>query len=506
MNKLYFLCLLFFQTGFSQAPAIQWQRALGGTNWDEVNCINQTTDGGYILAGSSRSNNGDVTGNHGDFDCWVVKLSASGNLEWQKALGGTSIDKATMIKESPDGGYIMSGVTSSSNGDVSVFHGIGQDFWIVKLSGSGNIVWEKTYGGSGSEYAQCVEVTSDGGYIAAGFTNSHDGDVSGVHGTQYPDGWIVKISGSGELQWQKAYGGTNYEDIYDIQQTLDGGYIIAATSASSDGDLSINYGGYDWWIVKLSGTGTIQWQKTFGSMVGEIPGSVRQTADGGYILAGVGGLLTNGEPWIVKLSSSGSTQWTASYGGSRGDNISRIRQTADGGYIAIGITNSIDGDVTGLHGDYNDAWMVKISNSGALQWQKTLGGYSNENGLVDIQQTTDGGYILTANTESSGGDVTGYHGGFAYDYWVVKLGPDLSNPVFENQSLQLFPNPAIATITVKQPNATIQKVSVTDIAGKIVLDELHDGNQINVEKLATGMYMLTAFSGDGKIMAKFVKQ
>ncbi len=394
----------------------------GGSGHDDTTSIQLTTDGGYIIAGDTSSNDGDVTGNHGNYDYWVVKLDSAGSIQWQKCLGGSSNEVSQSIKPTTDGGYIIAGNTSSNDGDVTGHHGL-QDFWVVKLDSAGSIQWQKCLGGSSHDAAYSVQQTADGGYIVAGSTSSNDGDVTGYHGLQ--DSWIVKLNASGTIQWQKCLGGSSDDYIYDVQQTADGGYIVAGTTYSNDGDVTGNHGGYDYWIVKLNASGVIQWQKCLGGSGSEWAYSVQQTADGGYIVAGytysndgdVTGNHGNNDYWVVKLDSAGSIQWQKFIGGSSNEFAQSIKPTTDGGYIIAGYTSSNDGDVTGNHGGY-DYWIVKLNASGVIQWQKCLGG-SVTDAAFSVQQIADGGYIVAGSTLSNNGDVTGNHGG--YDIWIVKL-------------------------------------------------------------------------------------
>ena len=409
---------------FAQAPAIQWQKALGGTSYDSARSIQPTSDGGYIIAGYSQSTDGDITGNHGNRDAWVVKLSSTGSLQWQKTLGGINDDYANSIQSTSDGGYIMAGSTQSNDGDVSGNHG-SADIWVVKLSSTGNLLWQKTLGGTFSEEANSIQPTTDGGYIIAGNTSSNNGDVTGNHGSV--DAWVVKINNNGSLQWQKALGGTNIDNAHNIQFNNDGSYIVVGYTNSNNGDVTGNHGNGDAWVVKISSTGSLDWQKCIGGSSDDGAESIQITTDGGYIVAGYtnstnGDVIGNSggqDAWVVKFSSTGSLDWQKCLGGSSGDGARNIQLTIDGGYITAGYTNSNNGDVTGNHGEY-DFWIVKLSSTGNMQWQKALGGTSFDS-LFDIQITPEGGYIIAGNTSSVDGDVIGNHGGVGVDAWVVKL-------------------------------------------------------------------------------------
>lgn len=210
--------------------------------------IELTNDGGFIVAGSTHSDDGNVSGNHGMSDFWIVKLDSEGVLEWQKCLGGSGHDWAHSVQQTADGGYILAGSTESNDGDVTGNHG-GQDFWIVKLKEDGELEWQRCLGGSSNDTASAVQQTIDGGYIVSGYTESNDGDVSGNRGNS--DYWLVKLSSSGDLLWQKCLGGSDHDYSHSLQQTTDGGYILAGSSRSNDGDVTGNQGDYDFWVVKL---------------------------------------------------------------------------------------------------------------------------------------------------------------------------------------------------------------------------------------------------------------
>jgi hypothetical protein len=448
MKHLFILTFFLFSNYFlnaQQAPAIQWQKSLGGTNDDRPFCTRKTSDAGYVVAGASFSNDGDVSGHHGTLnfaDFWITKLSSTGSLDWQKSLGGTGDDWARSIQQTLDGGYIIAGYTTSSNGDVTGHHG-DYDCWVVKLSADGSLAWQKTLGGTFEDRAYCIQQTSDSGYIIAAESLSDDGDVTGHRGSTYnSDYWVVKLSGTGNIEWEKSLGGTWNDHAYSIQQTSDQGYIVCGISNSADGDVSGNHsiGNYDYWVVKLDSQGGIAWQKCLGGTQFENGQGIRQTTDGGYIVGGFSysadgdvtghhGSTGNADFWTVKLGSTGGIQWQKSLGGTGGDWAFAIEPTADGGYITVGVSNSTNGDASGNNDIYGNYWIVKISNTGMLQWQKSLGSptlYGEE--AYSIQQTSDNGYIIAGSASANGGDVTGNHGNA--DFWIVKLAPDVSNPVY----------------------------------------------------------------------------
>jgi len=449
MKKFTIFMSFILISGFSyaQAPDIEWQKCLGGTVWDFAYSIQQTGDGGFIVAGYTESNDGDVSGNHGGYDSWVVKLNSSGNIEWQKCLGGTDYDFAIFIQQTSDGGFIVAGETNSNDGDVSGNHG-SSDFWVVKLNNSGNILWQKCLGGTDEDKARSVQQTSDGGFIVAGNTHSNDGDVLGNHG--YFDFWVVKLNISGNIEWQKCLGGTENDYAESIQQTIDGGFIVAGKTFSNDGDVSGNHSSFgDYWVVKLSGSGDIEWQKCLG--------------------------------------------------GTDGDGAHSIQQTSDGEFIVAGYTHSNDGDVSGIHGwGYHDFWIVKLSSLGNIQWQKCLGGKCWDE-AYSIQQTNDGEFIVAGVTASNDGDVSGNHGEGYPDYWLVKL--DLGSYIKEQTTdnvIKVIPNPNkgifFVNFTVNKPENII--IKVVNNLGEIVYTEEHNnfiGNfsqEIDLSTQPKGIYFI----------------
>ncbi|SFB79707.1 T9SS type A sorting domain-containing protein [Kaistella jeonii] len=515
MKKIFLLFTLIssFLTIAQTAPSIQWQKSLGGSFVDQANCVRQTIDGGYIIAGYSNSTNGDVTGNHGGFDYWIVKINSSGIIQWQKSLGGSGSDFATSIDQTIDGGYIVAGDSSSIDGNVSGHHGAStssEDCWIVKLDSEGNIQWEKSLGGNSSDYAKSIKQTTDGGYIFAGHSVSTDGDVSGNHGGY--DYWIVKLDDRGNIQWQKSLGGTKDDYARSVQQTADSGYVIAGSSFSNDGDVSGHHGSTnreDYWVIKLDNSGSIQWQKSLGGSGIEQAWSVQQTTDVGYIVAGssssTDGDLNENEGitdyWIVKLNSNGSIKWQKSFGGSDYDNAASVQQTTDGGYIVAGYSSSNDGDVIGNHGA-TDSWILKLDGSGNIAWQKSLGG-SGDDGGVSIQQSIDGGYIIAGGSTSSNGDVTVNHG--YYDYWIVKLSAEgLATQEADFTKINIYPNPIKDILNFSEE---VSNVKITDVSGTMVKQISAKGKSIDVSALTKGVYIISATTRAGEtVNRKIVKE
>jgi hypothetical protein len=363
------ILLLFFLLSVSVPTASgQWAFTYGGSDDDSLISIQQTQDSGYIVAGTTSSfgaGNGDIV---------LMKLTRAGELTWQKAYGGTGTEIAKSIRQTQDGGYIVAGQTSSFGaGDYNL--------WVMKLNSSGEVTWEKRYGGPRDDYAGSIQQTQDGGYIVAGHTFSFGEGIT--------DAWVIKLDGTGNVTWQKTYGGSGEDGIDPVQQTQDGGYIVAGSTTSFGTE------GFDVWIMKLDSSGAIVWQKAYGGSSDDWAKAIQQTQDGGYIVAaytssfGVG----SGDAWVMKLNSSGAVVWQKAYGGAGDDLAKSIQQTQDGGYIVAGGTWPF---VLGP----DDAWILKLDSIGEVTWQKIYGG-SAWDSASSIQQTQDGGYIVAGQTCSS---------------------------------------------------------------------------------------------------------
>ncbi|WP_294274684.1 T9SS C-terminal target domain-containing protein [uncultured Chryseobacterium sp.] len=404
------------------------RNVFGGTADDKSYSVTHTADGGYAVAGSTESNNGDVSGNHGNNDVWIVKFKKTGDVEWKKTYGGSGKDEARAIIQTADGGYAVAGYTTSSNsGNISSNHG-GLDVWVVKLDPAGAIEWQKTYGGSGTDEAKSIIQNTDGSYVLAGYTQSNDGDVSGNHGNT--DFWVVKLSGSGNIEWQKAQGGTNEDVARSVISTPDGGYVVAGYTYSNDGNVSGNHGNYDLWVVKFSGTGALEWQKPLGGTDDDGATSIAVASDGGYVVAGytystdgdVTGNHGNYDIWVVKLSGTGVIEWKKTLGGSIDEYPNAVIRTSDGGYAMAGYTaSSNSGDVSLNHGNY-DVWLVKLDETGGLQWEKLIGGASQDI-ACSVSETIEGKYVVSGYTDSVDGDIIGTNSG-ASDFFILQVGAD----------------------------------------------------------------------------------
>lgn len=356
---------------FSDAkPLVEWSRAFEG---GMGNSVQQTTDDGYIIAGSTWSYGA------GKEDILLIKTNAYGNEQWENTFGGSGNESGEAVQQTSDGGYIIASMTDSYGAG-------GEDVYLIKTNADGSKLWDKTFGGPNYDAGESVHQTTDGGYIIVGGTESY--------GTGEDNVYLIKTDGDGKELWHKTFGGPLGEWGRCVQQTSDGGYIITGKTRS------YGAGDTDAWLIKTDINGNELWNKTIGGRGSDDGLSVQQTSDGGYILTGwttsYGIDLETSDYsdfWLVKTDNSGNELWNYTYDGSGSDLDYSIRQTNDGGYIIVGSTAPLGSDKN------DDVWLVKTDDNGNKLWDKTLGGSHLDKGL-SVQQTNDGGYVITGWTQS----------------------------------------------------------------------------------------------------------
>lgn len=507
----------------AQIPSIQWQKTVGGSQNDNANSVIPTKDGGYIVAGTTVSTDFDLDsmGVMGA-DCLVYKLDATGNMIWKKRYGGSTMDWGDMIKPTADNGYVLMSSSASNDGDVTNHHGNPGifDIRVLKLDSVGNIQWERSYGGNADDLGTGIVVTDDGGYGVIGYTSSHlSGDVDINKGVT--DMWVLRLDSIGNIIWQKTYGGSGLDAGHGISNTKAGGFVLAGHSSSRDGDVSGHYGSFldrDAWALVVDSVGNIVWEKNYGGLFNESFVSVAETNEGGFIFAGntnsnsidVSGLHPgfnpiSGKPqpdyWVVKTSISGAIEWQKCLGGSQVDYGSRVLQTNDGGYLVTGEARSPDGNVSASHNVFmasmqnytSDFWIAKLGPGGNLEWNQSLGGAGREI-TYGFAITPDNGYIIVGSSDSLSGDVTKTYSRFPRcDQWLVKLSPMPTTvaPVETNAVTTVYPNPAVDILHIRSSKRGTP-FQINNIMGQMMYNGTFNDEvtEVDISKLPPGTYYL----------------
>jgi len=355
---------------YDEQNSLQWSKTYGGTGIDVGNDIVQTSDGGYAIIGYSTSSDEDVTENAGAHDYWIAKLDSAGNMSWQKSFGYSGTDDGLSIIQTSDNGYLITGVldVSASGGAGNTRNAnsrhAGGDYWAIKLGASGTLQWSRYFGGSFTDTPFDV-IQSNSGYILVGASDSDDVDITASNG-QY-DFWVINISNAGELIWEKSFGGSEIDEARAIVHSGDGNFLIVGDTRSNDVDISENLGGADLWVIKITPLGELIWEKTIGGSGFDVGRSIKGMQDGGFLVSGSsrssdGDVNSNhgqNDAWVLKINNNGSLVWERSIGGTSIDFANDAIELNDGSVIAVGETISNDGDIN-LNQGFTDLLIIKL--------------------------------------------------------------------------------------------------------------------------------------------------
>lgn len=550
------------------AGNVIWQKCYGGSADDRAKAVAITSDGDYVVVGMSASNDGDVTGHHGNIyttDYWVIKLDTVGNIKWQKSFGGSEEDEANAVIVTRDGNILVAGSTASVNGDVSNNNG-GTDGWLIKLDNSGNILWQKSIGANFADIINQVVELPSGGYAFTGFSNSNSGPLADHHGeTTDLDGWVGVLDMTGNAKWQKSIGGT-YEDAGNNIQLLGKDIYVAGYSFSNDGDISGHHGtnNADYMLVKLDTSGHLIWEKSFGGTDDDRATGLAfypagQTSSASPLMLAGYSMSANGDVagakgmhdfWLLATDTAAASTiaWQQNYGGPNDDYCWNILFPAPGSAFLVGATRSNSGDVSGNHtgnNDIVDAWVVKLKETevlpitltgfnGVLKGQNVVMYWqavtdintnyfdverSNGNDAFKTVQTVKSVNNSTVNSYQAQDDVSGLINNTKTVYYRLKIvnkdgKASYSNIVTvsltKNTTLKAWPNPANSVLRVATGNyAGKLKVTVFDVQGKKVADYYCNAANgvasLNISNISAGAYMLYTVINGATINQKFIK-
>ena len=433
----------------TQAPDTLWTKTYGGTGDDCCWSGQQTTDGGYFLAGYTQSFGLD------SFDVYVVKTDSLGDTLWTKTYGGSGNDKGIAAQQTVDGGYIIGGWTTS--------YGAGSaDLWLLKTDSQGDTLWTKTNGGAEYDMCRALQQTSDSGYIIVGTTRSFGNGESDIY--------LIKTDVDGDTSWTKAYGGSLSESGYSVQQTIDSGYIVVGITQS------FGSGDYDVYILKTDPLGDTLWTIIYGGTSFDKGCYIQQTVDSCYIMTGWTYSFGPGLIAIIlmKISVDGDTIWTKFFGGPNSDAAYSVKQLPDEGYILMGSTDSYGAGVF-------DIYLLRTNSDGDSLWAKAIGTPYWDFGWAG-QQTSDGGFMVAGYTSAPSGTDT--------NFYLVRTEPEQA---VEEEALHVIRN-SIGMSIISGPLVLPRdkKCKVFDITGRVVMPD----------RIKPGIYFIEV---DGKITKKVIK-
>ncbi len=398
---------------------LAWVESFGGSGIDQATAVVTTDDGAFMVVGSTYSNDGHFAGlkSSTDADYFLMRVRPDGGVDWTKVYGGDDDEIATGITKSSDGGFVISGYSRSDNcfpGSNGGFH----DYYILKVDAQGNEIWCQNFGYPGSDQAQNIIETREGDLMVTGFFdvsasegqgNEDRANSGSLHGVgEY---WGIKLDADGQFFWKRYYGGSNNDRSYNVVQANDGGFILIGASESDDFDITDSKGSYDYWAVKLSAQGALQWTRSFGGSEIDIAYDIALTTEGNFMIVGdarssdldVDVNYGNADVWLIEIDPQGNLLWQKSLGGSMFDSGKSLLRMNENLYCITGSSRSNDGDVSVNNGE-NDAWTVVVDASGEIQFEVAIGG-SSLDFSEDVAQGIDGALLVVGNTESSDGDI-----------------------------------------------------------------------------------------------------
>lgn len=516
MKKITLLTLLLSLSSYIFAQmTITWQVGAGGTGNDQMRDLVGTADGGVLIVGNSDSgiSGSKTTASYGSNDYWIIKLNSDGTEEWQRSYGGSYSDVLVSVVQCDDGGYLLGGYSNSLVSGVKTESRIGlNDYWVIKIDATGNIQWQNTIGGSGNDELTNLVYTSDNGFLLLGKSySSYSGDkTENAHFASY-DYWIVKLNSTGSITWQNTIGGSAEDIPADAYQNPDGTYIVAGSSKSQiNGDKTEDAHSEDYWVLKLGTTGNIIWQNTIQGNFPDYASDIIPALDGGIIVTGSSfsnATYDKTEPivgsydlWVLKLNDLGNIVWQNTIGGFAGDYVrDLVANPEKNEYLALMESLSgIGGDKTQI--SYGpDYWLVALDLSGNVVNQEV-----NQGEGLDIPSAVaifeDGSYAVggySSSTISYDKTIDTYGG---YDYYVLKIGncglPEICNDIDDNCD-GLVDNDVEHTAIITAGGAT------TFCSGNnVTLSVAHTGNYVQWKKNgidivgATGTTYIASTNGD----------
>ncbi|MDP5172043.1 MAG: hypothetical protein NWR72_17490, partial [Bacteroidia bacterium] len=456
----------------AQAQIAYWQKLLGGSDYDTGKKVLYLPDGTMAIGMQTRSQDGLGKGNHSeDVDVVIFKYATQEKVFWKTTIGGSGRDELANLIMTSDGGFICVGSTDSRDGDFEGNHG-GNDLWVAKISPGGKLRWVTTLGGRGQDYGWCAFQDRDGSIYVGGESSSIDGDMRSPHHGSL-DAWLAKLDANGDLLMEKHFGGPGNDRLASIQPHGKGLWLICTNDAAG-GDVNINYGKKDLWLLNIDSNWGIVHQQAVGGQDNDDTHGSLIDAEGNLILAGTtfsnNGFISdqhgNGDGWLVKFDPAGRYLWSHAYGGTRNEGFTALTATHDGGYAMVGMTLSINGNLSSNEG-YYDGWFLKTNKDGQILWSRNIG-YKAKDALNDIVEIPSGGFLALGNVQEKLKEdiqIPGHHG--IYDVWLVNFGDP-----GRGLDVRAYRTPSIMIGTVIDANTDLPLESAITLTDNRTLDSL----------------------------------
>lgn len=522
MKKNILLITILLSTGLF-AQDILWERSLGGKHAEILSDAIATPDYGFFIAGSSLSKKVDKKENAGDYDYLIAKLNEQGKVEYSKSFGGSGTDLLQSIYKSKDGGYLLCGTSDSPiSGDKTLPNLGKKDIWLLKLDVYGQISWQKVLGGFAEDKAEIVINTSDGGFLIGGSSASDSYAIKDKNFQSYKndivcktgknrgnlDYWIVKLDAGGKVSWQKTLGGKYVDEIRSIIEVTNGQFVVGGVSNSpmsrdKDDD---NKGMNDWWLIGIDENGQVLWQRTYATDGDEQLYSLVLSQDNTFIAGGsissASGNRNNSKSdfLLVKYDLEGEKIWERRFDFASHDIMTNLVQNKDGSFLLSGYVKP-SGKVSKVKKGINDYVVIKIDQNGEEEWRQSVGTHKKEV-LKHSIETRDGGYVLlgTQYTENSHNNA---------DFWAVKL-LDTKKEKHEKKAIEAMPNPAVdhTMIVVKEDYHT-GSVRIVDFNGRILKQFSIEGSKmfpVNTQNLPIGIYIVHVKTDVQESSVKIIKK
>jgi len=504
---------------FSQDTSILWQRTIGGSEMEQFPHILETDDGGLLLGGTSSSNiSGEkMEDSRGGEDFWILKLDSSGGIEWQRTIGGSGNDKLQSVSKTIDGNYLIGGSSDSPiSGEKSEASRGLSDYWFLKIGAAGNIIWQKTLGGSDYDFLTTIKELNDGGFILYGMSGSSisgDRTVNQTNGD--PDLWMIKLHADLSISFQKSlgFGGSFGHSATDLDLVNESGYIISGVFGTNSSQEA-------YYISLINSNGLKIWDELYGGNSFEFAPFVFSTNENNFIVAGTSSSNISGNKtedseggfdfWILELNENGEINWQNTIGGTGGEQPWAVFQTQDGNYIVSGNSDSpISGDKTeDAKGNSSDFWIIKLNNEGIILWQNTIGGDSVDHHARIIESVNENYYICGSSRSNISFDKVEDSRG-EDDFWILKLDSTLGlqeSELFKN--FTFYPNPAKNRLELLVKDIRIDSVKLFSAKGALIqIVEGFIGNKtIDISQLSSGVYFLQIAGNNKVVTKKFIKE